>query len=387
MTGRRRVVILGMMTKMPVAGVVWQYLHYLLGFERLGFEAWYVEAHGVSPAMFSTDDGDPGTEAAADYLAGVMAQAGLDRQWAYHALHDDGSVRGLSAEGLVRLFDSAALVVNMHGATTPRPEHAAGDRLVYLETDPGRLQVELSEQRSRTIEFLEPHAAFFTFAESIGLAHCRLPRSDRFEFLPTRQPVVLDLWRGSGPPGESFTTVGNWRQSRRDVVIDGEEYTWSKHHEFRKVLDLPERTGAAFELALTRLSPGDRRRLLDSGWGVVEAPAISSDPEAYRHYLQSSRAEFTVAKDQNVRLQTGWFSDRSATYLAAGRAVVTQDTGFGHHLPTGEGLFGFSSVDEAAAAVAEVQADPERHGRAAAEVARHFEATSVLKSLLAEVGL
>jgi hypothetical protein len=384
---RPRIVVLGMLTKMPVAGVVWQYLHYLLGFERLGYEAWYVEDHGINPSMFSTDS-DPGTDRAAAFIASMMRRGGLDGRWAYHALHDDGAVHGLSDSELADLYRSAALIVNMHGGTTPRPEHASGDRLVYLQTDPGQLQAELREGRAETVEFLEPHAAFFTFAESIGADHCGLPVSDRFEFVPTRQPVVLDLWTTTDGPWATFTTIGNWRQRWRDIVLDGEPYTWSKHHEFTKVLDLPARTGARFELALSALGRRDGDDLQAHGWRVVDAAAISSDCDVYRTYIQRSKGELTVAKDQNVRLRTGWFSDRSATYLASGRPVITQDTGFGHHLPVGEGLFAFSCLDEAADAVAAVQADPIRHGLVAADIAReHFDADKVLKALLAEVGV
>jgi hypothetical protein len=147
---RPRIVVLGMLTKMPVAGVVWQYLHYLMGFERLGYEAWYVEAHGINPSMFSTDS-DPGTDRAAAFIASMMRRGGLEGRWAYHALHDDGSVHGLSDSELQDLYRSAALIINMHGGTTPRPEHVSGDRLVYLQTDPGQLQAELQVGRAETV--------------------------------------------------------------------------------------------------------------------------------------------------------------------------------------------------------------------------------------------
>ena len=383
-----RIVVLGMMTKMPVAGVVWQNLHYLLGFERLGFEAWYVEAHGINPSMFQRDEADPGSEAAAAFIEGVLRRFGLERRWAYHALHHDGACLGMSREELLRLYDSAELVVNLHGGTLPLPEHAAGGRLVYVETDPVTLQVELHEGRKETIEFLEPHTAFFTFGESYGQPGCGLPVSDRFPFHPTRQPVVVDLWEGAGPPGAVFTTVGNYRQGWRTVELDGEVYHWTKNREFARVIDLPARTGHDFELALAASRHADRDTLAEHGWRVRPAEEVSSDIDRYRSYIQGSLGEFTAAKDQNVRLRTGWFSDRSATYLASGRAVVTQDTGFGDHLPVGEGLLAWSTVDEAAAAVDDVAADPVRHGRAAAAVAReHFDAEGVLKRMLAAVGI
>lgn len=383
-----RIVVLGMMTKMPVAGVVWQNLHYLLGFERLGYEAWYVEAHGINPSMFQEHEDDPGSARAAAFVDGVLRRFGLGRRWAYHALHHDGACYGLSRTELLALYDSAEVVVNLHGGTLPLPEHATGGPLVYVETDPVTLQVELHEGRRETIEFLEPHAAFFTFGERYGLPGCGLPVSDRFRFHPTRQPVVVDLWEGGGPPGVAFTTVASYRQGWRSVELDGEVYHWTKNREFARVLDLPARTGQEFELALAASRHVDRQTLTAHGWRVRAATEVSDDLDVYRSYIQGSRAEFTVAKDQNVRLRTGWFSDRSATYLAAGRAVVTQDTDFGEHLPVGEGLFSWSTLEEAVAAVEAVAADPVRHGRAATALAReHFDSEGVLKRLLAEVGV
>lgn len=386
---RPKVVVLGMMSRMPVAGVVWQTAHYLVGLERLGCETWYVEAHGINPSMFCTSPDDPGSEGAAAFIDDVTRRFDLPGRWAFHALHDDGRVLGLTATALADLFVSAALVVNLHGGTVPRPEHTAGGPLVYLETDPVRLQVELHDDRPETTAFLEPHDAFFTFGENYGRAGCGLPVSGRFPFRPTRQPVVLDLWNGAAPAGDVWTTVGNWRQSGQRVVeLGGETYTWSKHSEWAKVLELPRRTGRPFELALARFKDHDRERLERRGFAVRPAAEISADPDTYRRYLAGSRGELTVAKDQNVRLRSGWFSDRSATYLAAGRPVVTQDTGFGEVLPTGEGLFSFTTVEEAAAAIGEVEGAWKRHAKAAGAIARdHFDSDLVLGALLDELGV
>ena len=171
-------------------------------------------------------------------------------------------------------------------------------------------------------------------------------------------------------------------------MIDGEIYSWSKHHEFLKFIDLPSRADARFELALGGLDAEEQRLLESHGWGVRAPASLSADIDLYRDYLASSQAEFTVAKDQNVRLRTGWFSDRSATYLAAGRPVITQDTGFGNTLPTGEGLFSFSTIDEASASAEAIQADYKRHVRAASELAReYFAAERVLGPLLDAIDL
>jgi hypothetical protein len=172
------------------------------------------------------------------------------------------------------------------------------------------------------------------------------------------------------------------------VEFEGEIYTWSKHHEFLKVLDLPRRSAQAFELGLSSYDDGDRRLLEDHGWNIRPAMEFSTDLNAYRRYICESRGEFTVAKDQNVRLRSGWFSERSAQYLAAGRPVITQDTGFGNVLPTGRGLFAFSTMDDILAAVDAVNSDYELHRRAASELAReYFNYDVVLPGMLSEVGL
>ncbi|HEX7292072.1 MAG TPA: glycosyltransferase [Conexibacter sp.] len=379
---------------MPVPGVMWQTVHYLVGLRRLGFEPWYVEAHGRHPSMLMRHPGDDAGARAAAYIAATLRRFDLGDCWAYHALHDVGApVHGrLDAAGLARLYREAELVINLHGGTPPQPEHAAGGRLVYLQTDPVQLQVELHEGRRESADFLEPHCAFFTFAENLGAPDCGVPVSERFRFRPTRQPVVCDLWdrvdAGRAGSGDVWTTVGNWHQAWRRVTIDGRDYGWSKDREWTRFLDLPRRTGRPFELALSSYKPEHQAQLEARGWAVRDALAFGLDGDAYRAYVAGSRGEFTVAKEQNVALRSGWFSDRSATYLAAGRPVVTQDTAFGAALPTGAGLFAVTTLDEAVAAVERIEADYPRHRRAAREIARErFEATRVLGDMLGELGI
>ena len=387
LTTRPRVVVLGMMTKIPVPGVVWQTVHYLVGLERLGFEVFYVEAHARTPSMLMQAPDEDVSHTAARFIESVMRRFGFEHRWAFHALHDGDQCYGMSREELQRVYRSAALIVNLHGSTRPLPEHVAAGTLVYIETDPGLLQVELAENRSDIIEMLEPHAAFFTFAENLGRADCGLPTPDRFTFLPTRQPVVLDFWDGLDGRADRFTTIGNWRQTQRELQFRGDTYAWTKDQEFHKVLDLPARTSQQFELALASYAESDEQLLREHGWEVKAASELSTE-DLYRAYIGGSRGEFTVAKDQNVRLKSGWFSDRSATYLAAGRPVISQETGFSNVFPTGAGLFGFETVEEAAAAIESVNADYEKHRGGARHLAEEFFAHDrVLKPILEHVGL
>ena len=201
--------------------------------------------------------------------------------------------------------------------------------------------------------------------------------------------MVLALWAGAGCPGRAYTTVGKWNAQGRDLTYQGETWCWSKRTEWLRCLALPAQTAVAFEVAMNVDSvAGDAELLAAHGWEVVDPLAVSTDPWRYRDYLRGSRGEFTVAKDMNVRLRSGWFSDRAACYLAAGRPVVEQDTGFGDVLPLGPGLHAFRTVADAADAVRLIETDYERASAHATEVAReYFAADKVLGRLLREVGL
>jgi hypothetical protein len=386
----KKIVVLGMIGRSPVAGMVWLTMQYVVGLTRLGYDVYYVEVHARNPSTFMTSPADDGSIKAAAFIDAAMRWFGLpDRRWSFHALHSDRRCYGLSELELRDLFRTAELVVNLHGATNVRPEHRASDRLLFLETDPVEFAVNVANGHQATIDFMEPHRWFFTWGESYGHPGCLTPVTDRFDFKPTRQPVVMDLWQPFAEgPGDAFTTIASWRQPRYDVKFGDEALTWSKHEQFMKVIELPRRATQDFELALAVCPTEDRNVLEAHGWAVRDATTVSWDLDAYRRYIAGSRAEFTIAKDQYARPRSGWFSDRSATYLAAGRPVIMQETGFSRHLPTGEGLFAFSTVDEALDAVERINTDYERHRRAAAAIAReYFSYDVVLPRMLAEVGL
>lgn len=387
---RPNIVVLGMMTIMPVGGVVWQTLHYLLGLERLGFEVLYAEDHGIHPSMFTDREDLEGTEKAASFVARALKGPGFAIPWSYHAWHSEDQYFGVGKRAFERALRDATAVLNLHGGTLPRAEHRQGGAFIYIETDPVAPEIELYNGVKATEVFLDAHTAHFTFGENIGALDCKVPVPPRrYTFNPTRQPVVTELWRNRGLAApERFTTIANWRQPQREMIYGGEVYHWSKHREFMKFLDLPRRTPQPFELALSSYEQEDCDMLESKGWRVRRALDFSTDPEAYRQYIVDSRGEWTVAKDQNVRLRSGWFSDRAATYLASGRPVVSQETGFSNLLPTGCGLFGFSTVEEAAEAIEEINSNYSKHSRCASEIAREeFEAEKVLTKLLRQAGV
>jgi hypothetical protein len=382
---RPKAVVLGLTTKMPFAGIVFITIQYLIGLKRMGFDVYYVEEHGKMPWMLMEPDRPGGAAVAAGFIAELMRRFDLGRDnWAYRTPGRPDHSLGLADHALNKVFRDAAVILNLHGGTVARPEHSAGGRLVYVGTDPVEMEVSLDNGDQGIVDYLQPHCAFFTWGANYGHADCRVPTSDRFSLVPTRQPIVMDLWSPfEQGGGEAFSTIANWRQPYRTVSFKGETYHWSKHLEFLKFIELPQRCKQVFELALVNVDEEDRRLLASHGWRIRDAAAFNLDLVAYRRYIGQSRGEFTVAKDQNVRLRSGWFSDRSASYLACGRPVVTQDTGFGNILPTGEGLFGFLTLEEIEDAVGRIDADYRRHSDAARAIAREwFDYRVVLGAML-----
>lgn len=383
-----KIIVLGMMSRHKVAGMVWLTIQFVIGLKRLGYEVYYVEAHGAPPNFPSESEEDGHVKAAA-FVSQVMKRFDLGTQWAYLVPHSERWCYGMSECQLKKLLRSADLILNLHGGTIPNSEYMAVEQMVYLGTDPVNREIDLFHNVQETIDLLAAHRAHFTWAENYGNPDCRLPVAKRFNFHPTRQPIVLDFWQNHQfTPSEFFTTIGSWRQMKREVEFQGEVYHWSKHFEILKFIDLPGKTAQSFELALSGCPAEDEALLTRKGWLVRDALAFSLDLDAYTQYIAESRAEFTVAKDQNVRLRTGWFSDRSACYLATGRPVITQETGFSNILPTGEGLFAFNTMDDILQAVDAINADYERHSLAAREIARaYFSHDTVLPRLLQDAGI
>ena len=386
MASRGRVVVLHFAGQMPLAGIAWQALHYLLGFERLGFETWYVEDHGANPydprLNSITNDNAPNIA----YLKALMERFGLGARWAYWDAIED-RYHGLSREGVADLFKGADALFNLCGATKLRDHHMACKRRVMVDTDPVYEQIKYAEADPPARAYLDAHTHFFTYGENVGgpgwiVPLCGIP------WQPTRPPVVLELWPGDGKGGQRFSTIATWENKGKNIDFQGERYVWSKHLNFLKFLDLPKQSGQGFTVALNSAPPEAEAAIKARGWRVIDAREVSLSLEAYGDFIRASRGEFTVAKDIYVRPQSGWFSDRSVCYLASGRPVVTMDTGFSRFYPVGEGLFQYSDEAGAQAAIAAVNADYPRHCRAARELAAEYFASSrVLAAMLKGAGL
>ena len=379
--------VLGIVGQYPMAGVAWQAIHYLAGFRALGWDVYYVEDSGAPPYDPQAGGVSGDCAYAVRYVAEVMRRIDFADHWVYLDMAKN-ETHGLSQARLRELYRDARVVVNLCGATAPRAEHRQGARLVYIETDPVYEQFKIALGEASSLGFLASHDVLFTYGENLGNPDCPVPL-ERFTWHTTRPPVVMDMWEArTHPSAVHFTSIASWSNRGKDVTYGGVTYQWSKHVNFLDFLDLPRHTPQPFRLAMLPAEPTVEARVRGAGWDLVDPAPMSSDIDAYRDFIYASRGEFTVAKDIYVRPRSGWFSDRSVCYLAAGKPVVTQDTAFGKFVPTGEGLFAYRTMDEAVDALARINADYPRHGAAARRIAaEYFGAGPVLRKLLADAGV
>lgn len=381
----KRIVVLGFMGSCPIAGVIWQHLHYLVGLRRLGHDVTYIEDSARYTYNPVTVEEGTGCQYAVDLLAKLGAAHGFG--WAFCARFlPDRPAWGLALPEIRRCYREADLLLNLCGAQELNADLADNDRLVYVESDPGPEQIKVDNGNPAPLDYLGRHRTLFTFGENVGTDRFPVPLHG-FRWLPTRQPVVLDFWRTDGPPppGAVFNTVANWSTGgKKDIEWRGDRYLWSKAAEFMKFVAAPARSGEPFELAADLPDAATRELFAANGWRLLSPYGLSSDWGVYRDYLRQAKGEFTVAKDQYVRLDTGWFSDRTACYLAAGRPAITQETGFTRLYGGDAGLFAFRDLAEIPEFVRRINADYAAHSRAALAVAHEFfAAEKVLPDLIA----
>ena len=371
-------IVAGALANKPFSGgEAWVRLSWALGLRRLGFDVWFIEQLG----------GD-GAGEAVTYFEEVGREFGLDRRAALL----DRAGQGLAGIDPARLADAAAeaeVLFNLSGHIPPGPLLAAPRRRVYVDLDPGFTQ---AWDADPSLPFrLGDHDFYATVGLNLS---GRKGTDDGIDWIPTLPPIVLEEWPAAPPPEPlrrpRFTTVATWRSPHGSVVVGGREAP-QKHHEFRRLLPLPAQVPEAqFELALD-IHPGDaadRRALLAAGWKLVSPREAAGSPAAFREYLRGSGAEFSVAQGVYVASRSGWFSDRTAAYLACGRPALVQDTGI-EDVPTGEeGLLTFRSLEQAAAGADRILADPAGHAAAARRLAEeHLDSDLVLGRLLERIGV
>jgi hypothetical protein len=368
---RGRVALAAGLAQRPHAGGhMWFALQYLLGFRALGWEPILIDRleRGMSAEGLT-------------HLAETMSRFGLGESWA--VLLPDGASAGLPRAEVERRLASADFLLNVMGYLDDEDLLAAAPMRVFLDVDPGFGQM---WRQLGLADLFAGHDRFASVGLEVGSPGCGVPDCG-IDWIPTLPPVALEHWPFA-PAGERFTSVATWRGPYGPVEYEGRTYGL-RVHELRRFLPLPERTTAEFELALAIDSAdgADRERLQDAGWGLRDPREAAGDPSSYRRYIQGSAAEIAIAKGMYVQTGSGWFSDRSACYLASGKPVVAQSTGFEGHLPTGAGLLAFTCLEEAAAAVEAVRRDPGRHRAAAREIAEeHLSAPRVLGRLIEAIG-
>ena len=359
--------------------MTWHYLQYVLGLARLGHDVYYIEHSGSWPYNPLEKSIVGHCAYNVDYLARVMSRFGFAERWAYFS-EVESRWFGLSDRQRKEIAGTADVMINVSGALDRPEDYCDVPDLVYIDTDPVFAQLKLARNDPGFVRRVNTHDVHFTFGECVA----RTMPDTGHDWLPTRQPIVLSEWQNAQKPREMYTTVMNWT-SYNSETWDGRTYG-QKDSEFLRFLDLPRRSDKAqFEIAGApgTSHPTPIEMLRCKGWRLADPLSVCYDFDSYRSYIQCSKGEWSVAKNAYVQGRSGWFSERSACYLAAGRPVILQDTGFSDVLPVGEGLIPFDTLEEAVAAVEQVQVDYPRHAAAAHSIAEaYFSSDTVLTSLL-----
>lgn len=367
-----KILFAGIIARYPFGGVTWCSLMYMQGLRALGHDVMYIEDTGecIYDPEQNTRSEDPayGTR----YINTALEPFGFGDRWTF--VNFDGTYHGCSKEQVQAFCKDADLFINLSGGSWFwRDEYRRIPRKVFVDSDPVFTQLAIAKAEGWYVDFFRTFDRLFTFGANIGTPACAVPTSG-FEWHKTWQPVVMGEWTPTAPPvGDRYTTVMTWKiESFADV--DG-----NKDKEFVHYIDLPAVAPVHFELAIN----GPQGLLRQHGWSTVDAMGVSRHLFDYRAFIQGSKAEFGVAKHAYVANRSGWFSDRTECYLAAGRPAIVQDTGWSAHLPEGLGLLGFSNKAEALDALRRVEGDYARHAQHAADIARaHFDAARVLPPFL-----
>jgi hypothetical protein len=364
-------------------GATWVVLQYLLGLLDLGHDVYFVEPI-AGKAVRPDANNFHGSENVA-YFNEMMRQFGLEGRAAL-LLAGTEKTAGLGYERLLEVAKGVDILINISGMLQDERLLGPISRRVYLDLDPAFNQL---WQAAQGIEMrFGAHTHHVTVGRAIGQPECPVP-SCGYPWIPTFQPIVLERWPVAGPiQHDGLTTVANWRgygSITYEDVLYGQ-----KAHSLRELFNLPELTREKIMLALA-IHPAETKDLAAleaNGWILLDPGAVASTPDRYRTFVQGSKAELGIAKSGYVVSRCGWFSDRSVCYLASGRPVLAQETGFSRYLPTGEGLFSFAHADDILAGIDTLNRDYRKHCRRARGIAEeYFDSRKVLTRLLRSVGL
>lgn len=391
MNTKLRIAVTGLAATYPFGGVFWDYLQYVLGFHKLGHDVLYIEDTGkwcYDPGTYTFVEDGSKNAALLDNNIRKLDPTLCDR-WFYRDAA--GKIFGRNWDYVKKFCRDADLFLHISASCWMRDEYYEAAKVAFIDSDPmytqssvpDYLSGQISNEARKRVDKLLQHDVFFTFAENIGKPDCLIPTA-LFDWIPTRQPVVLDCFRTFIIPVDVrrrlLTTVASWEPNEKGPLVDGIRY-YGKSTEFERYMGLPGVSRLPIELAISGKAPLDRLR--QNGWRTIDAYEISYDPWAYRDYLANSLGEWSVAKNAYAASRSGWFSCRSACYLALGVPVVVQDTGFGRFIPAGNGIFAFSTMDQSKEAIEQLCSDPEKHAKAAVAVAsEYFDSNKVLARLI-----
>lgn len=367
---RLSIVVSGMLAGTPHhGGATWAVLQYVLGLRELGHDVTFlepVEADALEPS--------------ARYFLSVVDRFGIA---ATSALLIEGTTEtvGPAYTELRRRCRSADLLLDISGLLARWELADAIPTRAYLDLDPAFNQ--LWHEVDGIDVGMDGHTHHVTVGLAIGDAECPVPTCG-VRWIPTLQPVVLSAWPPAGEVVlDALTTIANWR-GYGSIHHDGVHYG-QKVHSLRRLIELPASSAERLVLALA-IHPDERDDIASlhrNGWELLDPRLVAATPDAYHDFVAGSKGEIGIAKSGYVQSRCGWFSDRSACYLACGRPVVAQDTGFSRYMPTGEGLLAIDTEEEAIAGITDVRADHRRHARAARAIAEeHFDSARVLGRLL-----
>lgn len=384
-----RIVVTGLIGQYAFGGVTWDYIQYVLGFRALGHDVWYLE----DSANWAYDPvkQEPSADCShnVSYLERIMREFDLGDRWIYRN-EPDGRYHGVADEREAeKILSEADVLANVSGACWLRPITAGVKTKLFLDGDPMFTHIKLTRGSADYLDRVRAHDHHFTFGLNVGQPGCRVPLAG-LQWRPTVQPIALEWWEKTlMPPAAchtadgAWTTVMNWA-SYKPEEFEGETYG-QKDIEFLHYADLPSRTPEKFVLAMGQ-GPGKSRPteyLESQRWKIIEPDIHLPDYASYHDFLSNSKAEWSIAKNGYVKSHSGWFSCRSACYLAAGKPVVVQDTGWSDHLPSGDGVLAFRTMEEAVTAIDTVAKNYSHHCEAARTYAReYFDAAKVCADLL-----
>ena len=387
-----RIIVGGFIGLFPTGGATWDYIQYPLGLKMMGHDVYYIEDTMLYPVYQKEGDDWDDCTGTVVYLKQAMEKVGMGDRWAFRDVAT-GKLFGMSESKFKEILSTADVLMNVSSSLFMREEYQQVPVKMLIDTDPMFTQYQYHDKLSKGGEaaaaaktYMEAHDLFFTFGLNIGQPDCRIPQFG-FKWHTTKKPIIMSEWQTSSLNGTKFgfTTVMNWTE-RPDFIFENE--TWGqKNKEFKKFYNLPVLSGEKFEIIINR--PKDEKTaeamnfLRECGWDILNADSLISDKEHYRSFVQKSMAEFSITKETYIKSNSGWFSGRSAVYLASGRPVATQDTKWSRYIPSGNGLIAIQDLESATDAVKAIKANYKHHSKAATEIAKeYFDSSKILGDIL-----